>query len=68
MPEPAQLAPLNVEDQWVYSHLLWGQSSSPYLWRKLILDAWTWHLVLDPTFITLGGGRNVDRPVNKGLH
>ncbi|MEQ2294343.1 hypothetical protein AMECASPLE_002953 [Ameca splendens] len=78
MPEPPQLAPLDVEEQRLYSELL-PDGRAPHPISKGVPghpteEAHFSRLYLgshpfghDPKFMAIGEGRNVDRPVNQEL-
>ncbi|MEQ2211635.1 hypothetical protein XENOCAPTIV_010028 [Xenoophorus captivus] len=78
MPEPPQLAPLDVEEQWLYSEPL-ADSRAPHPISKGLpghpteeahfsrLYPGSRSFGHDPKFMAIGEGRNVDRPVNREL-
>ncbi|MED6234334.1 hypothetical protein ATANTOWER_027200 [Ataeniobius toweri] len=78
MPEPPQLAPLDVEEQRLYSKLL-PDGRAPHPISKGVpghpteeanfsrLYPGSRSFCHDPKFMAKGEGRNVDRPVNREL-
>ena len=76
MPEPPQLAPLDVEEQRLYSELLPGDRA-PHPISKgapchpaeetCFSRLGSYSFGHDPKFMAIGEGRNVDLPVNREL-